>query len=59
MLEGKVLNRKVMIDSILSGKGFDISFESILLTTLTTFKAKESLMSGKPVSIDLNELTEE
>lgn len=45
------------LDQVKEGKGSPISFESICLTTLTTFKILDSLSTGLPQNIALEEVT--
>lgn len=44
------------LDQVKEGKGSPISFESICLTTLTTFKILDSLSTGLPQRIELEEV---
>jgi polar amino acid transport system substrate-binding protein len=44
------------LDHVKAGKESPISFESICLTTLTTFKILDSLSTGMPQKVDLDEL---
>lgn len=41
------------VDSICNNQPMPISFESLVLTTLTTFKIVDSIRTGAPVEIDL------
>ncbi|SHN02931.1 polar amino acid transport system substrate-binding protein [Cyclobacterium lianum] len=43
------------LDQVKSGQGSPISFESICLTTLTTFKILDSLSTGLPQKVDIEE----
>lgn len=45
---------EAFIDSIKAGTASPISFRSICLTTLTTFKIKDSLLTGLPQEISLD-----
>jgi polar amino acid transport system substrate-binding protein len=47
---------EAFINAVQSGLESPISFRSICLTTLTTFKIKDSLVTGMPQNISLNEL---
>jgi len=47
---------RIFIDAIKQGKGNPIDFESLVLTTLTTFKVIDSLKSSAPEKIDISEL---
>ena len=47
---------RIFIDAIKQGKGNPIDFESLVLTTLTTFKVIGSLKSSAPEKIDISEL---
>lgn len=44
------------IDAIKNGKENPISFESVVYTTLATFKIIESIRNNQPVGIDISEL---
>jgi len=44
---------KALVEAILKGEPSPISAEELALTTLTTFKIRESLEKGAPVAIDL------
>ena len=44
------------LDNVKEGKQSPISFESICLTTLTTFKILDSLSTGMPQEVSLDEL---
>ena len=44
------------LDNVKEGKSSPISFESICLTTLTTFKILDSLSTGMPQEVSLDEL---
>jgi hypothetical protein len=44
----------IFLDAVKEGKESPISFRSICLTTLTTFKILESLATGLPQEISLN-----
>lgn len=47
---------KALAEGILNGNPSPISVEELALTTLVTFKIYESLKSGMPVSIDLEDI---
>ena len=47
------------VDSIRVGEPLPISFESLVLTTLTTFKIVDSIRTGAPVEIDLQAFLQE
>ena len=47
---------RAFTEAILNGNPSPISVEELALTTLVTFKIHESLRSGMPVSIDLEEI---
>jgi len=47
----------LFLKNLLEGKGSPISFRSICLTTLTTFKILDSLYTGLPQEIDLDLLS--
>lgn len=48
---------QAFLHSIKTGTEVPLSFRSICLTTLTTFKILDSLYTGMPQEIDLNQLT--
>ena len=54
-LSGKGQKQEVQdfISSLKEGKGSPISFESLYLTTLTTFKIQDSLVTGQYQTIEI------
>jgi hypothetical protein len=42
---------EIFVDSILNGKPFPMPFEQIVLSMMTTFKAVESLRTGRPIEV--------
>lgn len=51
--KGHLLEWNAMVEALLNGKSSPISFEEIVSITLATFRALDSLQSGKPEAVTL------
>lgn len=54
--KGQKSELQALADTVIKGTSMPISFESLVATTLTTFKVHQSLQSGKAIEINTDEI---